>query len=194
MAVSRVSNATAANAVAGLHILTPSSATVGSGTGSVSGQGSVTFSGASSVSLNGVLTNTYDTYRVVFNITNKSVSGSNLNFRARINGSDHTSSTHYYGSIGALYNATAYYGLSGGAASSWGILSTGSPKGELTIYSRASSVFNLSGVLTDNSNYTGFIYGGSLNDTFSAPADGFTFFVSSGTISGTIRVYGYNNG
>jgi hypothetical protein len=199
MAVSRVSNATAATAVAGLHMVTPTSVVVGSGTGSVAGQGAVTFSGASSVSLNGCFTTNYDNYRII--VTPTAVTGTNnhLAFRLRSNGTDNSGSNYYFGALFAT--ATGTSGVNSGNGSNYGIigfLSTGAIDFSNAIIDLAKpalttrSTYHFS-CYCDNGTVNFSNQGSGMHYVQSA-YDGITVFVNTQTVAGTIRVYGYNNG
>ena len=185
----------------GMKMVVPTSVTVGAGSASVDTNGAVTFTTASSVSVNGCFNSTYDNYRIV--IQHKQVSGSNLsNFRLRASGTD-ISTSYYYGNSGWS---------SAGAAISYGAAN------DSRFYCQDNSQFlkadsGPNGLVIDlykpnsterkNCSYQhsywrandtlGIINGGGFTSSSTA-ADSFTFNPdASGTISGTIRVYGYKN-
>jgi hypothetical protein len=187
MAVSRVSNATAANAVAGLHMITPDSVVVGSGTGSVSGQGAVTFSGANSVSLNGCFTSSYSYYKIMFDCT-----GTNLynTLKVRSNGTDEPASS-YFGSgfyLASTSFATYYESSLNAAKINW----VTSDHISISV-----DVFNpaLAKRTHIQANGTGLYAMSNFNSLVSNTStyDGFTI-TNNNAASGTVRVYGYNNG
>jgi len=93
MSVSRVSNATAATAVAGLHMVTPTSVVVGSGTGSVSGQGAITVSGVTSVTINGCFSSLYSNYRLVYDLAG--ITGGDIQMRMSNAGTSTSGGTDY---------------------------------------------------------------------------------------------------
>jgi hypothetical protein len=200
MAVSRVSNATAANAVAGLHIVTPSSISVGSGTGSVSGQGAVTFSGASRISLNGCFNSIYDNYRIIFNPTASVGTDQPLSFRYRNNGSDISSSNYtgqrivYFGT-----NIVASINVTGNTVQSLSLLDSTTADRyflNLEVYGPFLSRKKLLRANIQTIANNGTAYGEThtgWNDT-ATPVDGFSIYTAGTSISGTIRIYGYNNG
>ena len=176
----------------GLRLLTPSSV-VG---GTIGTSGAVTFSGASAVSLNGVFSSTYQNYRIISNTTASGSTGY-LNWRLRASASDIT---------GANYTNSASQApfASGGALSN-----DGSGTGQTTwrnygyidsteSYAVVTDIFNpFASGYTSYTNlkarigYGGEFAAGVYKDA--ASADGFTIYPSSGTITGTIRVYGYKN-
>jgi len=181
---------------AGLAKIIPSSVAVGSGTGSADTVGNVTFSGASSVSLNGVFTSTYDNYEIIINHTCSA--NASAYFRLRNAGSDYTSSTYYAGMVSYFTDTTTLYGETSAAAAQAYI-------GEVSD-SKAFTKFSISGALiaerkiligtTYRTRVTGPTGKGSTFGVFvnsTSTYDGFTFYPSSGTITGTMVVYGYND-
>jgi hypothetical protein len=200
MSVSRVSNATAATAVAGLHMVTPTSVAVGSGTGSVSGQGAVTFSGANSVSLNGCFSANYNNYRIIFNPTALVGTDSALSFRYRNGGSD-ISASNYTGQRIVYFGTTivASVNVTGNTLQSLSFFDSTTADRyflNLEVYGPFLSRKKLHRVDISTIANNGTAYGEThvgWNDT-ATPVDGFSIFTTGTSISGTIRVYGYNNG
>ena len=151
-----------------------------------------TFSAASTVSFNNVFSSTYDNYRIVVS-TGASADGSNLSIRLRLSGTDST--------VNYAYQRTSVEGttFTGSRASSQGSgyiddLRT-SARNTLSIDIFDPSLTNSTTMSALNNDPQG---GGSLKifnvfHTVSTAYDGFTMFPSSGTITGTIRVYGYRN-
>lgn len=155
------------------------------------------FNSASSVSINGCFTSNYVNYRIMLSVVVSS--GMNILGRMRINGVDDSS---------ANYIRSAIYNNSGSAAAatvtgqtSWELsnINTQAPPTVMAMdiwnpatasrtkiqqvggpWVEASGQFWRSGVF------------GFDHDVASA-FDGITFFTSSGTITGNIRVYGYRN-
>jgi len=183
-----------------MKMIVPASVAVGSGSGSVATQGTVTFSGASSVSLNDVFSSTYDNYQIVMNLT--SSANDKIRLRMRVSGADNTTS-NYSNHMSLLSStSTSYLGQLATATTSFLITSsdgTNSVKGvDLTVYNPFATERSLitgihvasgaSGAPT----YYGGTTTGALNLTTSFT--GFTIFPESGTVTGTIRVYGYKAG
>jgi hypothetical protein len=175
--------------VSGLVKIVPTSVTVGSGSGSVDSNGNVTFSGASSISLSNFVTSTYANYKIV-----SSISGStNLvtNFKFRENTTD--KSTNYYG-------ASWYYRYDGTS----GIAATRNNGTEAVIGATKSGGYCISEFLYTVPNTTdGFIVGQSWDDNSAGgwnfnykcgatTITGASIIASTGTITGSIRIYGYN--
>jgi hypothetical protein len=180
---------------AGLAKIVPSSVAVGSGTGSANALGTVTFSGVSSVSLNGCFSSTYDDYKIV--IHKDTVSTANgLSTRLRASGTDLSTSVYQFVYIGVRSSNTTQTGFSTGASS----LSIG----DNTIATGMSVTFDLSNPFrtTGKKNWhtwghwglassenTGLFFNAYVDNTTSY--DGITFFTSTGTMTGSVSVYGY---
>lgn len=198
MSVSRISNTTAAAQTAGLHIIKPTSVVVGSGTGSVADQGAVTFSGASSVSLNGCFSANYDNYLIRLSLTSVGVSG--YQYMRMRNSTDETTSNYNWSGIYNTSGGVTPTGEGGGAVNYWAFfyMSTGDT-GVTTTFSMhnpfqaaatnltSSSVRHAGGSASVN-------YHHAATKADSTSYSGFTIYPSSSTVTGTIRVYGYNNG
>jgi hypothetical protein len=183
---------------AGLDLITPTSIANSGGSASLSG-GAVTFTGVSSVSLNGCFTSTYDNYRMIIQLTGSSTTLA-LNMRTRLSGSDDStssyySSIYYIGTTGAAAGSTV-----GGVASSWNLV-VGTDSTDTNSWMFMDLANPLSGKrktgngLANEQNAGGVGYGMSrfLNKIVSTNYDGFTLLTSTGTVSGTVRVYGYRN-
>ena len=195
MSVSRVSNATAATAVAGLHMVTPTSVVVSGGTGSVAGQGAVTFSGTTSVLLNGCFNSNYDNYKIVIgNLT--ASSGQLLSYQMSSAGSAVGTST--YSHQRNYTQGTTTGGERTGPTTSSSLTYIGT--GALNYVS--CEIMNpflptvTKSIAHGNYSDPSFPYYIDIFNGYHSTAasyDGIRIF-SVATISGTIRVYGYNNG
>ena len=193
MAVSRVSNATAATAVAGLHMVTPTSVVVPSGTGSVSGQGGISLSGVGSgVSINGCFTANYSNYLI--SIVGTNTVDTSLRFRMRNNGTDDATTNAYLtnyllNSAGSL--SAGYFTSTVADFSYW---YTGAERVVVSeINSPALAKFTtwLTKTGSSSSNYYNHQCTHGLNTAY----DSFTLFLGGGgAFTGTVRIYGYNNG
>jgi hypothetical protein len=176
---------------AGLAKIVPSSVAVGSGTGSASALGTVTFTGVSSVSFNNVFSATYDNYLIHGRLTCST--DAPIYFRARSSGTDNTSSNYkracwYY----TFQNPSVWnnYESSADLAQQFPIGGIGSVNN--LIQCEVSSPF-----LTDETIIRGqtsgnnqFFSHGVMSVTTSY--DGCTIYPNSGTMTGTLSVYGYN--
>ena len=153
------------------------------------------FTGESAVTFDSVFSSTYDNYKV--NIyTQNSASNTEFNFRFRDGSGDISSSN---------YNAKAVYGLSSSATPfansaaygqgvSGGVIASG--MGNNTPYNFSMDIWNPNVAVAttlfatgSNTNGHTFITSGSLNVT--TQLTGIKFYQASGTITGSIQIYGY---
>lgn len=183
-------NGTAWQTTGGLNLVTPTSVANPGGTSSLNG-GALTFTTVNSISLNGVFTSAFDNYRMVWRIDPSA--NVNTSLRLRASGSDITSADYDWARVSSTYGGVANQ-TGADNATSFGITSTGAS----TLVSLGSSDFigpNLAEP-TGFSSTTSFEGSAGLYvGTFFANtvADGFTITPGSGNISGSIRVYGYQN-
>jgi hypothetical protein len=181
---------TTLQANSGLVPMVPSSV---AGTGvTVSTSGLVTFAAASTASVNGVFTTLYKNYKVLINVSNSSQVTLSYNFR--VSGSD---------------NGTANYSqqrLIADSTSVSGVRATGQTSGLLgQLVLSDFSFFDCTmfqpfeatktGLIVHNDSFVGGAYITNLAGQFGAATsfDGFTIFPASGTITGTMSVYGYRS-
>lgn len=176
----------------GLVLVSPTSIANSGGSASASG-GAVTFTGVTSVSLNGVFNSTYENYRLLINVTNTST-GDVLYARFRASGTDTSTATYTYGT-GRAGRTTLSDG-SGVTGSFLNLNFTTAGSFAVGVYDFYSP--NTSGLarMTGNAfaldggpvaRFTGGIC------TQATAHDGITFVMNTGTMTGTIRVYGYQN-
>lgn len=154
-----------------------------------------TFSAATSVSVNGCFSATYDNYRLVLNITGASASAG-LFMRMRASSADNTTSN---------YHSQLVYGSSASAAAvkntsqtTWNVAELNSAN----TYQGATAEFlgpqktQVTTVVWTGSQLQSTDYVTSVGGFFfglTTQFDGFTIYPASGTITGTLRVYGYRN-
>jgi hypothetical protein len=181
-----------AAAAAGMRLVVPTSVAVGSGSGSVGTSGTVTFSGASSVSLNGCFTSIYDNYKILINISSASASSS-VFMRLRASGTDNSGATVYQRS--GYASTPSSLSNSYAAASSWfvGALNNGvSQKVPMEILDPFKTIAT-AGYLTTFDQPTNNSNGLNMVHIDGTSFDGFTLFTGTGTITGTVSVYGYKD-
>lgn len=181
----------------GLVPLVPTSITVGSGTGTVYTNGAVTFSGVSSLSFNGIFSSAYKNYRLLAtDITRDSGYGS-LGLRLRSGTSDNTANSYYqYWTMKRLSGvsqdntggpSTSYtlVGFDNNTAYSWNF------QGEINApFSTRNTTISGQGFGADATST--YMVNSTVLHTVSSSFDGITFLPSGGTMSGTIKIYGYN--
>jgi len=151
-----------------------------------------TFSAVESQSVNNVFTSTYANYKIDLTITAKSVNSA-VNLRYRVGGEDNSTGNYNYGAtISRTSSAAAGNGGSNATLFPMLFSNAGFPAGgTYQIYSPQLSAVTLATYISmggDTSTYLS-LSGGcqfSANTVF----DGFTVIAASGTIGGTIRVYG----
>jgi hypothetical protein len=180
----------APNATApGLAIVTPTSIANSGGSASASG-GAITFTGVTSVSLNGAFTSTYANYRILVSLTGSTLLG--LRCRLRAAGSDISAANSYrrcdiFQSASATVNGAndlgteANIGTVQSTTTSLHVLDMNQPL--LTSWK------TLNGMSVTDDYFNN--YGITLRTN--TAADGITFYGSTGTLTGTVRVYGYRN-
>ena len=176
----------------GLTSIIPTSV---AGTGVTLGaNGLVTFTATTAVNINGCFTAEFENYQVVLNLPSIGTGG-NLQLRLRAAGVDLSTATYAHGgtsnNTAAAVSTTGTYtgvyltGNPTGALSASGVVNLFSPF--LAAVKRFTSVFGTLG-----SYVTGDTCGGSQPST--ASYDGFTLLNDAvANMTGTARIYGYNN-
>lgn len=178
---------------AGLAKIVPSSVAVGSGTGSASALGTVTFSGVSSLSLNDVFSSAYDTYVIRGSYVGSVDTGCDM--RLRVSGADN-SAANYERQLMNVNNAstsftrltgqTSYTNIAGHTTTYNGINIIEIHRPFNTSPTLAICLGNTEGGSTDTRAVNQF-----MKHTASTSFTGFTLIPGSGTITGSLSVYGY---
>lgn len=154
-----------------------------------------TFSAVSSVSINNCFTSTYRNYQIIVEGSGSVGGGAFVDFRFRVSGADNSTSNYFYSyntvdassaetNVGAGSQTFMRIGNAADLAFGFAITVT-SPNVAAThtlnsLFSSAGGSIGITGRA-----------GGSF--TTSTSFDGFTLLPASGTITGTLRVYGYRN-
>jgi len=176
----------------------PAVAVAGSGSSASvdASTGTVTYASATSISLNNVFTTGYTAYRIVFRNTVGNANDSTVSLRVRAAGTDFS---------GSLYDTAS---LLGTANSSSAAVNNNQAITSMTLANNYSNgnymaldVFNPAQTLVTGvsglglaeltSVFRGWNVLGRVRNT--TAYDGITFFISAGTIGGTITVYGYKS-
>jgi hypothetical protein len=176
----------------GLSLITPNSVatTGGSATSTISSTGTVSFTSASAISLNGVFNSTYTTYKINIRVTGTSPQA--FVMRMRASGTDATASTYYWAGQYQAPNTTSEGGENGNGVSSGQIGGVSGEPGFIGM--ELNSPFAAA-----KTQYTAFGFDDSYKRIYAGvhatatSYDGFTIFPNSGTITGTVLVYGYRN-
>lgn len=175
----------------GLFPVIPTSV-AGSGV-TLNASGKITFNTASTVSINGCFTSAYENYQIIMNVTSKST-GSNVQMRLRLAGTDATGASDYT-SQRTYSNATTVV-TARITANAWEL-----EAGTLTTTDIDAKIFapmlaartRLNSLAIGSSDTV--IYASSLGGRHlqSTGYDGASFLPTSGDMTGTLRIYGYNN-
>ena len=180
---------------AGLTLLTPSTIANTSGTASIGTNGTVSFSAASTVSLNNVFNSTYTNYKVIFNLSLSAATY--IGTRFRVSGSDNSSSQYVYSGPALTSGNGVENAWSNGLTTSFlemvrvsvdttgGTFDFQDPFETKNTLVTGLSIWNRSSTLINSLSYFGVLKN-------STSYDGFTFFPNTGTMTGTVSVYGYN--
>jgi hypothetical protein len=174
----------------GMDLITPTSV---AGSGVTLSGGAISFAAATSGSINGCFTTAYDVYRLVFRGATSAAGG--ISSRLRVAGSD---------ASGANYNAQLVFGSSTTAGASASVSGTSWPSiGDGSI---AETVCQFSmdlfmPALAQQSSFSslqGYVDLAAVaaqvgRHTLSTAYDGITLFRASGTLTGTLRIYGLRN-
>lgn len=183
----------------GLNVVVPASVAVGSGSGSVGANGVVTFTSASSVSINGCFTSAYDNYRITLDPTASVGTDSALSFRYRASGSDLSTST-YVNQRTVGFNTTIITSANVTGTSLHPLSLIHSTRADLYYASielrnpfLARKKLYRAEIHVPDSTPTYYIESHAGWNTTSTSFDGFSIFTAGTSISGTIRIYGYNN-
>lgn len=152
-----------------------------------------TFSAVSSVSVDDVFTSEFQAYKIITSGVSSAAS-SPLRFRLRLSGSDNSTASSYVRQVLEALNTTVSAGrLVEDAGACGGIASTLMTLShlELTNVAMASATGFTSYTNTPVSGALVTLHAGTHNQT--TAYDGITIYPTSGTITGTIRIYGYKN-
>jgi len=155
-----------------------------------------TFTGVSSVSVpNDTFTTTYDNYKAILTVNSTSANAA-LSIRMRTSGTDNTAGDYIGAMTGLSFQNVVNNNVSA-SATAWNLgtpQNGGTPRLQFELgFIRPKLVeisnLNVHGTAGDAN---GLVVGSMWFNTATA-FDAFTFLVASGTMAGTIRVYGYQN-
>lgn len=164
------------------------------GTGVANSSGAVSFSASTTISLNGCFTTAYDSYQVLLS-ADSSVSDANLFFRLRSSGTDNSGTSYSFQNITANSATISGTRSTGATAFVGGNVTSSGPSNYRLTFMRP-ALAQHTGFYSDamqpylGNAWTYYVVG---NHTVTSAYDGFTFYPSSGNITGTVRVYGYRN-
>jgi hypothetical protein len=169
----------------GLQLVVPTSAT----NGTVSANGAVTFSSASSVSINGCFNSSYSNYLIEMDFR-ASVSMS-VNVQMSLLGTPASTAAYSRQRLASYGSTTA--SNNGTAQTSWNMI-TGYLESSATIKLYKPALADLTRFQSTSMSYGDEMWSTGGVHALSTSYDGLVLTASTGNISGTIRIYGYNNG
>ena len=171
----------------GLNLVTPTSIANSGGSSSLTGA-AVSFTGVTSISINGVFTSTYNNYFLACTFT--ASTGVNPRIRLRATGSDTSSGYHsrtfLFGSTTAQTYETTFFAIGDARTNMNGFTAQ-----ILGPNLAANSVFMSHHTDSNTTAVAINLESGYLAD--STQYDGLSFFPNTGNVTGTIRIYGYQN-
>jgi hypothetical protein len=182
----------------GLVTVRPTSVAVAGGSATVNALGLVSFTTATSISLNGVFTSAYNSYRLIIRVPTTS-SGASLTFRFRNAGTDNASSN--YVQTWFINRSTGATQTNNGTGTGSGLIAwTASLANDFAMW--IGDVMNPAvvgrknifgkGAASDATSF--FVLDSSIMFQINTLSfDGFTIFPTAGNITGTIQILGYNN-
>jgi len=176
--------------IGGLAPATPTSIANSGGTATLSGN-TVTFSGVSSVSLNNCFSGDYDNYRMQLVLEPSTTAG--VLMRLRASGTDNTGSiyqtlAYYVSDTGnGVYRVTSGSGFDFGQGSS---TYDNTISADVQNPARAEHTGVAHTMVGSNGSAYHSYFGGMRHQANTA-YDGLTIYLSSGTMTGTVSVYGY---
>lgn len=150
---------------------------------------SSTFSAAATVSVNNCFTSTYDNYYVTVSTTT-GTTGQDNRLRLRVGGVDDSTASSYIGQSTIVSGATVIGQQN--TADYWRFGNSQASKISVTtvvILSPFAAVQTGSMIMAQASGAASYFEGGY--HTAATSFDGFTFYPVTGTITGTVTVYGY---
>lgn len=163
---------------------------------SVGASGKVTFAAATTVSVNGVFTSLYDNYLILWDHPTRSASDGAL--RLRLAGVD-AAGAATYGSQRTWGTASATT-TANNSTTSWSVdtasaAAAAGASGEIRMLGPALATTTRGFISWHNASSTTVMYAGtgSLYHSAATAYDGFSFILPAGTMTGSLRIYGYNN-
>ena len=179
-----------ANGGFGLVLIKPSPVV----NGTDNGKGTVSFSAQSSVSLNDVFSSTYENYKVVIALS--SSTGTYARVRLRVSGSDASGSNYDWG-FAMTTNLGSAFQLAASSASAWNVTRPSSGNESMSTFEITNPFLTKQTILSGTTSYNdGATVGiaGSIGGrhTLTTSYTGVSVVADSGTITGTVSIYGFN--
>jgi hypothetical protein len=159
---------------------------------------STTFSGASSVAIDNIFTSTYANYLIMTNFTSSGSTDQMLQMRLRVTGSSYTGADYIADGSRSYPSSVAYFGGTKQQFELHNISSVNANNASHVFHLLGPNLVNRTQIHSMGHGYTSATFGtNSISQSGShgvlAAMDGFTLFVTSGNIAGTVKIYGYQN-
>lgn len=172
----------------GLVIMTPTSIAHAGTSASINADGGVDFTAVSSLSLNGVFTSAHDNYLLVVNCTRSA--DNDVNIRLRASGSDATGSNYtyqyFYADGASIIRARSTAGLTVIA-----YLGTSPSGANVHLYGPYLAQPTAMRSVTVSSVSSAWLHDVATTHSLSTAYDGLTLSNPSGTFTGNVAVFGY---
>jgi hypothetical protein len=177
----------------GITQIIPTSIVLSGGSGSVGANGAISLSGAGSgASINGCFTTNYNNYLI--SIVGTNTVDTSLRFRMRVNGSDDTSANLYLNNYLLNNSGSLSAGYFASNIADFTYWYTGAER-VVTAEINSPALAKYTTWLTKTGSSSSAYYNHQCTHAVNTAYDGFTLFLGGGgAFTGTIRIYGYNNG
>jgi hypothetical protein len=153
------------------------------------------FSAVSSQSINDVFSATYDSYKIILNISAASTS-LNMRMRYRVGGADDSTSNYYstWIAVNTVSDTTIYARSGANTTGNLSDVSGGSSASKIFTIEIHRPFLTANTILTGHQNDSGSLvtYNGGIGFNATTSFTGFTIIPSTGNVTGTVSVYGYN--
>lgn len=152
------------------------------------------FSASTAVNVNNCFTSTYDVYRVTISLIGSA--NVDVSMRLRVSGSDYTSTGHYYGITGLTSGGAAVNKLGNNTTAFFLNTPWTGYYGQISVDVYAPNLARATGINLQSmgvSSGADASWAGSGTLATTTQYDGFSIYPASGSITGTLRIYGYRN-
>ena len=179
----------------GIIEITPPTISVSGGSGSVSATGAVSFTSASAISLNDVFSATYDNYLITTTLTG-STTNAYLQLRLRVSGTDASGSDYVWGFMATNSGGTSFTLASGASATTGNITRPSTTDSTVSInianpFLAKKTIWSGTTSYNDGATVAPAVAVGGAH-SLTTSYTGFTLIAASGTVTGSVNVYGYN--
>lgn len=174
----------------GLVTMTPTSVDHSGTSASINADGGVDFTGVTSLSLNGVFTSSFDNYLCVISYT-VTINDVGFTFRMRVGGTDNSTASSYTSQALNAFSTTVSGGRSTGTSGQIGVSGTSQGNARaMHFYGPALAQPTAVRFVSMSGESVG-IAENAVTHNQSTSYDGFTMILGSGTMTGNVAVFGY---